>query len=149
MEVMQKIKSLISPELRWAGVELVDLELKGKPGRFRLCVVADKDAGISIDECANISRRLSLIAELDQLLGRNYQLEVSSPGIERHLKTETDFRMKVGRYLNIAYEDDGVKKEVKGRLFDVLQDGIYLEVASTREFVSYSQITHAIQALPW
>lgn len=149
MEVTDKLKSLVTTELEWVGLELIDLKLKGKPGRFRLCITADKDSGILVDECADLSRRLSRMTELDQLLGANYQLEISSPGMDRPLRTESEFRMKIGRFLEVTYSDNRIERRVKGKLSDVLQDGIYLDLEDSTEFIQYSQISNAVQALPW
>lgn len=149
MEIPERIKALIFQELDQYKAELIDLQLKGNPRRFQLCIIADKEDGISINDCADISRRLSQNPELDELLGANYQLEVSSPGINRALKTEANFRLKIDKELEVFYSENDMNRKIKGRLFEVLKDGIYIEVDNKQVFVQFRQIIKAVQALPW
>ena len=149
MEIEERIKAFIFQELEQYEAELIDLQLKGNPGRFQLCIVADKEGGISINDCTDISRRLSQNPELDELLGTNYQLEVSSPGINRVLKTEANFRLKIGKDLEVFYSENDINRKIKGRLFEVLKDGIYIKVDNKQVFVQFRQIIKAVQALPW
>ena len=148
MEILERLKALIHPNLKEYNVGLVDFYLKGKPGRFRLCIIADKDNGISIGECGDIAKRIGQIEELDNLLGMNYQLEVTSPGLDRPLESEPDFRRKIGRNLEI-YIEDGQKKKIKGQLVQVSKEGVYMEDEHCQIFVQFNQIIKAVQALPW
>lgn len=149
MEIPERIEALIFQELEQYKDELVELKLKGKPGRFQLYIVADKDSGISVQDCADISRRLSQNPELDELLGTNFQLEVTSPGINRALKIEADFRRKLGKELEVIYSESNMNRKIKGNLFEVLEDGIYIKVDNDQVFVQFKQIIRAVQVLPW
>lgn len=148
MDILERIKELIDLHLEEYKAELVDLQLKGSPGRFRLCIIADKVDGISVDECANISRNIARNEELDELLGSNYQLEVTSPGVSRPLKNEPDFLRKIGKDLEIIIDTEN-KKKIKGKLKEVTKDGIYLEKEKEQIFVRFKHIIKAVQALPW
>ena len=81
-------------------------------GRHILTVTADKDGGITLDDCAGINQRLSHFfdereRESGEALQGSYHLEVVSPGLDRPLKTERDFRRAVGDTVMISFRRDG------------------------------------------
>lgn len=144
-----RLTNLVTSELLNKQATLVDLALRGRPGRYRLVVLADKESGISIDECAEISRQLGSSETLNDLLGEGFELEVSSPGVKRPLKSEADFRSKIGRILEVTLSDDEGKARKKARLISVDKEGISLDLDGKRQFIRYSRILKAVQSLPW
>ncbi len=149
MELIEKVREIIEPEIQLFGAELLSLDLKGKPGRFRLYIVADTVDGITIDQCTQISRRILNVPELEEILGTNYILEVSSPGVDWPLKTEREFRLKIGRDLEVSYFEGEEERKVRGQLMAVDSEAILLKTAGETQRIFYSQIKKAIQALPW
>lgn len=81
------------------GCQLYDLEMIGTGAGRTLRVFIDKDVtGIGIEDCSNVSKGLNEILDQEDLIpGGEYQLEVSSPGLDRHLKTETHFKKVIGK----------------------------------------------------
>lgn len=79
---------------RAAGVELYWLEYKKAPGRWLLQVLIDKEGGVTLDDCARVSRALE--GPFDAHIPHSYLLEVSSPGLDRPLFTERHFQGAVG-----------------------------------------------------
>lgn len=146
---LSRLTDLVTSELQSKQTTLVDLNLRGRPGRYRLVVTADKESGISIDECAEISRHLGNSPTLTDLLGEGFELEVSSPGVTRPLKTEGDFRSKVGKMLEITLSDDNGTTRSKAKLLSVDSKGINLDIDGKSRFVLFSQIVKAVQVLPW
>lgn len=144
-----KIRSTVSNELIAHRAILFDLVIKGRPGRFRLCITVDKAGGISVAECAAISRDLSRSPELIAELGPDFEREVSSPGVDRPLTTEIEFQAKLGRLLDIDYMTEGRKMRAKGKLLAVHADGIEMELGGERRLVPFSKILRAVQSLPW
>jgi ribosome maturation factor RimP len=110
------------------GLELVDVETALADGRRVVRVVVDRpwpgpaagdlgDLGVTIGECAAVARKLSaLLDEADGLDGPPYVLEVASPGLDRPLLKEEDFRRFSGRLAKIDLTVDGRKVRRKGRL---------------------------------
>ena len=87
MEVRQEVRQLAEPLAEELGYEVVDVELTSQ-GRHRVIrVLLDKPAGITIADCARFSRRLSDCLEMNQTVPGPYHLEVSSPGLDRRIKT--------------------------------------------------------------
>jgi len=80
---------------RAAGVELYWLECRKAPGRWLLQVMIDKEGGVTLEDCARVSRALE--GPFDERIPHSYLLEVSSPGLDRPLHTERHFRRAIGR----------------------------------------------------
>jgi ribosome maturation factor RimP len=97
MGVVESVTAAVTPVLGALGVELVDVEHRGAVVR----VVVDEHGGIGLDRVAEVTQAVSrALDEADPLPGR-YTLEVSSPGLERPLRTPAHFRQAVGRKVTV------------------------------------------------
>lgn len=83
------------------GMELVDLEFRQEGRKWVLRLFIDREGGVTIDDCANISRQLSVALDVEDFIDRQYLLEVSSPGINRPLTKDTDFIKYKGQKVRI------------------------------------------------
>lgn len=81
------------------GVRLYDLELigVGKGKTLRIYIDKDDAAGVSLDDCSNVSRGMSLLLDVEDPIDGSYNLEVSSPGLERTLKKKWHYEISIGR----------------------------------------------------
>jgi ribosome maturation factor RimP len=100
-DVLAKVEALILPILTDLGLELVDLEFKREGHSWFLRLFIDKPAGVTLDDCAEVSREVSAILEVDDPIASAYRLEVSSPGIDRPLKRPDDFNRFAGQQVKI------------------------------------------------
>ncbi len=117
--VKDTTEKLVLPILEAENFKLVDIEYVKEGQDWFLRVFIDKDGGITIDECGMVSGLLSdKLDEVDIIPG-NYFLEVSSPGVERPLKTVEDFIENVGKniYVSLYTQIDG-EKEYEGILME-------------------------------
>lgn len=105
------------------GFEIVDVEYVKEAGEYYLRVYLDKEGGISLDDCEQVSRKLSEQLDKDDPISENYFLEVSSPGLDRPLKKEKDFIRYQGRDVEIKLYKaiDGVK-QFEGELVGLTED---------------------------
>ena len=113
------------------GCLLYDLEFRDGPGRT-LCVFIDKSpGGVSIDDCANVSRGLNLRLDVEDVIpGGAYDLEVSSPGLDRKLTQAWHYPVAVGKTVRLKYRDeDGASKPYEGKLLSVDGGKLTLENA--------------------
>lgn len=101
-EIESKCEELVLPILDSLHFELVDVEYVKEGSSNYLRVYADKEGGITIDDCVTVSRALNpLLDEYDKEIKDAYILEVSSPGLLRPLKKDKDFQRKLGTMLEI------------------------------------------------
>ena len=149
MKIEDNIIELITPEIDFFDVELTDIELRGKPGSFRLSIFVDKKSGLSVDLCTRISRKLSNLEELERILGNRYRLEVSSPGVDKPLKKIEEFQRKIGIELDVLYKIDGTERKIKGKLVNVSDDSLSFKARNSEINIPFNSITKAVQALPW
>ncbi len=89
--VLNKVVELAGPILEEQGLELVDIEFFAQGSEWLLRLFIDKPGGVNLDDCADCSRELSMILDVEEVIDTAYRLEVSSPGIDRPLKKDADF----------------------------------------------------------
>ncbi|NJC86934.1 MAG: ribosome maturation factor RimP [Desulfuromonas sp.] len=100
-ELLSKIEQLILPILSGYGLELADLELKGEGRGQILRIFIDKPGGVTLDDCAEVSREVGALFEVEDPIAAAYTLEVSSPGLDRPLKKARDFERHTGQLVKI------------------------------------------------
>jgi ribosome maturation factor RimP len=129
------------------GFELVDVELKRQPGGMLVRLYVDKPGGgIGLDDLQTVSEEVGAILDVEDSIGSPYTLEVSSPGLDRPLKTETDYRRFLGKLAKLSsYEPVEGRRHWTGRL--VSADGGVIEIALEKEGgkvcrVPYAKISH-------
>jgi len=120
--IKQKVEDLISDD---ASLYMVDVILKGNKGGQKLIVLIDGDNGLDIDKCAEVSRKLGLQIEEENLIDTSYTLEVSSPGLDMPLKLERQYQKNIGRNLKIENKEG---QQEKGKLIEVKKEGISIEI---------------------
>ncbi len=103
---LDKVTSIVTPVIAGHGYELVDLEWKTEDKQWVLRLFIDKPGGdgrdVSLDVCADVSREVSTVLDVADLIGPAYSLEVSSPGLDRPVRHERDFaRLRVGKKAKI------------------------------------------------
>lgn len=99
--VIKEVSTLIEPILDDMEVQLVDIEYLFEQGRWILRIYVDTPGGITLDDCARVSREIDDLIEVKDIFHQGYVLEVSSPGLNRRLKMETDFQRAVGKNIKI------------------------------------------------
>ncbi|WP_203246259.1 ribosome maturation factor RimP [Sporosarcina beigongshangi] len=117
-KITEEIEKLVSPIVEELKLELVDIEFL-KEGRdwFLRVYIDNPEGSIDIDQCAQVSEKLSEELDRTDPITQNYFLEVSSPGAERPLKKEEDYQKAVGQFVFIkTYEAIDGLKEFEGYL---------------------------------
>jgi ribosome maturation factor RimP len=129
------------------GAELIDLAVKR--GRTQLVrVVADRAGGIDLDTCARVSEELSRLLDADDPIAGRYTLEVSSPGLDRPLRTAADFRRALGRRVRVVVADEHAE-QLEGTLEEVGEDRVRVATSAGRIDVLLGAIAKAKVVLPW
>ena len=144
-DLTERVRSLAEPVLTKHGAELVDVQVRR--GRTQLVrVVADQPGGITLDTCARVSEELSRMLDVDDPIEGRYTLEVTSPGLDRPLRNEADFRKQQGKQVKIVLASG---RHEEGTIEDVGADRVRLTRAKGTVEVLFADIAKATLVLPW
>jgi len=100
--ISPEVLDLIQPIIEGLEFEVVSIDLLGKGQRRTLQILVDRPGGISIDDCADISRSLSRLLDVEDPFDFEYSLEVGSPGVYRELKHDKDFQRQQGDRVKVS-----------------------------------------------
>ncbi len=118
-----KIRSMAEAVCAAKDIEFVHLEVAGSKKSFTVTIYIDKEGGVSVDDCAEVSREIEALMDADDLIESAYILEVSSPGLERELYSLADFEKFIGNLAKIRFiEPVSERKSVKG-VIDRMENG--------------------------
>lgn len=122
MNVIDAVTALAEPVIASAGVELVDVELEG--GILRITI--DQEGGLPVGALTSVTRQISRLLDEDDPIPGRYTLEVSSPGLERKLRTPAHFRRAVGETITVRTSGraEGGPRRFQGTLVAADDDGI-------------------------
>lgn len=123
--IAEGVERLIEPVLAENFLELVEVQFRQESIGWVLRVIIYKHGGTSVDDCAKVSRELSHILDVEDLIPQKYSLEVSSPGLDRPLVAEKDFLRNKGEKVKLTVEADGKHITRIGIIQDV-QNGILI-----------------------
>ncbi len=117
LNIARRIEALIREAVEDEGFELVGVELAQTGRSPVLRVYVDRPGGVTISDCAYMSRRVGVLLEVDDFIPGSYTLEVSSPGLERPLFREADYRRFLGREIRLlAVEKIEGRRNFAGRI---------------------------------
>lgn len=143
-KIVETVRSLAEPVLASLGYELVDVEYRKERQGYVLRLFIDNPQGIGLDDCESASRAVE--AELDRVdpIPHSYTLEVSSPGLERPLKKEQDFRRFLGKmaFIRTFTALEG-RRRFQGRLDSVGPEGVKIITAERAYTLPWDQIASA------
>ena len=135
MTLQDEVEKLVHPFLYEQGVELVDLFLSGNRRRILLRLYVDRPDGITIGECVTLSRELADLLDTHNPIQRSYVLEVSSPGLDRPLKSDRDFERSIGKLVKLEVNGQGERigtlQAIEGDALDLEIDGQILRICRT------------------
>ncbi len=139
----KNIIDLATPVAKDCGFYLYDVEYVKEGGIWFLRVYVDKEeGGISIDECEEFSRAFSDVLDKADPISQNYYLEVSSPGIERKLKTKEHFEKYMGQTVDVGlYKAINGVKQLTGELSGYEDDKIKIRVGEEELLLNLSDTT--------
>ena len=133
-DILVKVRRVAERILESEGMELVDIEYRRERGGRVLRLIIDQEGGVTLDDCASISHELDRNLDVEDISPGPYTLEVSSPGLNRPLKKESDFHRFINRVVRVKtaspVED---RRTFRGRLL-ACRDG-FVEIEVERSVV--------------
>lgn len=140
----EKILKLVDPVVTGLGYEFVGAELLGSPKEGLLRVFIDSEKGVDIDDCAVVSRQLGGVLDVEDPIAGNYQLEVSSPGLDRPLFTLLQFSRFVGQKVSVKLNFPLLgRRNFKGILSGIDENKVIVEVDGELYEIPFQMIMKA------
>ena len=144
MRAIDEIRPCIEQKLAEIGLELYEIKYAPAGRNSVLKVFIDKESGVTIDDCEAASNEISVLLDVENFSATPYRIEVSSPGADRPLKTERDFRRARGRAVRmLAALPDGTQKTVAGTVVGSGPQSVRIETSDGAVDVPLSQIVKA------
>lgn len=146
-EVLDNIQELIVPILRNDEYCLVNIDFYLQSGRPALKLLVDKIyGGISLDECMRLNQKIGDIIEMEGIIEQGYDLEISSPGVDRYLVSREDFMRCLNRRVRIFLkEPQGKISEISGVITLVTETALELDSGGCVQWVVFDRIKKAKQ----
>ena len=145
----QQLHAIIMPTIIHAGAELVELTLKRRGRTQVLEILVDKETGgITVGECSRINRELFRRCDESRILGEDFQVEVSSPGLDRPLKTPKDFFRKTGQLIRVHLRSPvNERLEYAGTIKDVKDSRVVVDTPQGLLELAIENIQKAVQEI--
>jgi len=139
-----ELRSLLEPVVERLGYELVHVTLGGSNTRA-LRMFIDAPGGITVDDCERVSRQVSDVLDVEDMVEGEYTLEVSSPGQDRPLVKQEHFEQAQGKDVSIRMQQSlhlG-RRKFRGSLLEVRSDAVLVEVDGEPYELLYSEMQRA------
>lgn len=151
LQALEEVIDLAEAVTERRSLRLWDVEMGGQPGRAVVRVLVDADGGIDLDTVAEVSEEISRGLDLKDPIGGRYTLEVSSPGLERNLKTREHFTVCTGQPATVKTREKlfGDSHRIDGVIAKAAEDSITLETEKGSVEVPYEAIKSARTVFEW
>jgi len=137
-KIKERVKEILIPILKEKGLELVDMEFVKDQRGWTLRIFLDyPTGGITISDCEWVSDRLGTILDIEDFIPVSYILEISSPGLDRPLKTKRDFERNISKIVKIStFEPQENQRNFKGEILEVGKDFVKIFDVSRNDEVN-------------
>lgn len=144
-----ELTNIISDYLKNQGLDLVDLIYRYEGRNLFLRILVDKpEGGIALDECAHLNNEISRILDEKDIIPQRYILEVSSPGIDRPLKTKNDFLRCINKKVRLFLSEPiKGKTELEGLISKVDDTSVYVDIETEVVVIPLAKINRAKQII--
>jgi ribosome maturation factor RimP len=143
-------ESLVRPVVEGADLELYEVSFRQESGRQILRVMVDRAGGVDLDTLAEVSEKLSRRLDLEDFGRGRYQLEVSTPGIERALRTPAHFRLAIGEQVKVKTAVPVADAKVhEGTLTGADDETIEVEVHGQPRRIALADVASARTVVDW
>lgn len=144
--IAQQVRELVEPVVADLGYELVEVQFRREQHGMVLRVIIFHQEGIGVDDCSLVSREVSRLLDVEDVIDQAYHLEVSSPGLDRPLETVRDFARYRGKQVRVILAE--TSEEVAGTIEEVSDDGLVtLGAKDGRREIPLAQVKKAKLAI--
>lgn len=135
------LEKIIKPTIVDMGFELWGLDYSTDSGSAFLRVFIESEKGVSVDDCADVSRRLSILLDVENPISGEYNLEISSPGMSRQFYSLDQYQRFIGSKIKIKlhFNFDG-RKNFKGILVGIQDNELLINDGENEYFIPFESI---------
>jgi ribosome maturation factor RimP len=141
-KLKEQIIELIEKPLQESQAELADLVLSQYKSSTTLRLFVYSESGVTLEKCARLSRMVGDLIDGTDLLNNGYTLEVSSPGLDRPLKSALDFKYRIGETVRLEFVEKG-RKKITAEIVAVNDEQIDFKIDSKQITVGIAEIDNA------
>jgi len=142
-DIKQRVSHMARQIADPQGIKIFDIELLGR-GKLLLRVIIDKEGGVTLDDCERFSKSLGAVLDIEDPFSGSYRLEVSSPGLDRPLKSINDFEKNIGKLARIVTGEEIEKQKFFiGRILEISNDSVKLLVDKRDVDIPFVKISKA------
>lgn len=145
-DIIDRVTGLIEPFLVENGIELVEMTYRRETGGMTLKLLIDTRDGIGLDECEMVNKRLGELLDAEDIIQEHYLIEVSSPGLDRPIKTDRDFERSMDKDVEITtFAPVEGRKLHEGHLVGMDKENIVIEsrgvsIAVPRKMIAVARL---------
>ena len=136
-EILPQVERLVAPIVENMGYELVEVAIAGTGNATVVRIFVHREGGITVDELAKISRRISEALDKEDFIHHKYFLEVSSPGLDRKLTSLRDFQRVISETLRIILDDS---RAVEGKLIEATPEFLIVKTKAGEQKIPFSKV---------
>jgi ribosome maturation factor RimP len=149
-QTVTAVRDALAPIVAGLGFGLYDVELNGTGAGRTLRVTIERAGGVDLDAITEVTRAVSPVLDAEPALAGSYLLEVSSPGLERALRTPAHFTGARGDAVSVKFRTgEGNTVRLHGVLVDADDRGCVVEADDGRHEIAYDDITQARTVFDW
>lgn len=144
MQQLEKLFQMLEPGVNALGLGLIEIELAGSGGQKVLRLYIDGAEGVTVEDCADVSRQVSAVLDVEDPISGHYTLEVSSPGLDRPLVKPADFVRYVGETIKVRLiEPVAGRRKFQGQLLEAADDHIVMDSGGIEHRLAYNEMERA------
>jgi ribosome maturation factor RimP len=143
-DVQRLVEDMAEALLQAEGMDLVDLDYRKEGGRWMLRLFIDKEGGVTVEDCAAVSREFSDLLDAKDVVPEPYVLEVSSPGLNRRVRKKEDFSRFAGRKVEVRLTaaQEG-RRKIVGDILRVEGEAVVVVAAEGTYTIALQNIAQA------
>jgi ribosome maturation factor RimP len=147
---VEAVREAVEPAVHALGLDLYDVELVGAAGTRTLRVTVAKDGGVDLETITTVTRTVSPLVDAADAVNGSYLLEVSSPGVERTLRTLQHFQGALGEEVSVKFHTEAGPRRVRGALVSADDASIVIDADDgTRAEIAFADVTQARTVFEW
>ncbi len=140
----KRLNEMLQPLVEDLGYEFVGLEYSGNPKNSVLVIYIDKPEGIAVEDCEAVSREVAALLDVEDPISGHYNLEVSSPGLDRPLFTIEQFERFCGKEVKLtAFAPVEGRRKFKGRILGTVEGAVRLDQDGNEVSLEFGNIAKA------